>query len=69
MKYIVSLLPLIALFVIALPLAVLGQPTLDADPVPIDGGASLLVGAAVVYGVKKYKNRKNGSLEPQENTK
>jgi hypothetical protein len=26
--------------------------------VPIDGGASLLVGAAVVYGVKKYKDRK-----------
>jgi hypothetical protein len=26
--------------------------------VPIDGGASLLVGAAVVYGIKKYKDRK-----------
>jgi hypothetical protein len=30
----------------------------DGPPTPIDGGASLLVGAAVVYGVKKYKDRK-----------
>ena len=31
---------------------------LDDDPgVPIDGGASLLVGAAIVYGVKKLKGR------------
>ena len=32
---------------------------LPDDPgTPIDGGASLLVGAAVVYGAKKLKDRK-----------
>lgn len=35
-----------------------GPPPLDDDPgVPIDGGASLLVGAAVIYGAKKLKDR------------
>ena len=36
-----------------------GPPPLDGDPgAPIDGGASLLVGAAVIYGAKKLKERK-----------
>ena len=35
-------------------------PDPGEDPgVPIDGGASLLVGAAVVYGAKKVKDRRN----------
>jgi hypothetical protein len=34
-------------------------PPVDGDPgAPIDGGASLLVGAAAVYGWKKFKERK-----------
>jgi len=27
-------------------------------PIPIDGGASLLVGAAALYGIKKMKDKK-----------
>jgi hypothetical protein len=47
----ITLLPLIS--------AATPPPPLEGDPgVPIDGGASLLVGAAVVYGMKKLRNRK-----------
>ena len=38
-----------------------GFPGGDDEPpgeVPIDGGASLLVAAAVAYGAKKYKDNK-----------
>ena len=49
---------LFTLFFALLPLlAIAGPPPLDGDPgAPIDGGASLLVGAAVAYGIKKLRN-------------
>jgi hypothetical protein len=53
---------LVLIFALAiLPfLAIAQPPPLEDDPgqVPIDGGASFLVGAAVVYGAKKLKDRK-----------
>jgi len=53
---------LIVIFlIILLPTLVYADPGggLDGDPgAPIDGGASLLVGAAVVYGARKLKKRK-----------
>jgi hypothetical protein len=51
---------LFTIMIILLPLITLaGPPPLDGDPgVPIDGGASLLVGAAAVYGIKKIKDRR-----------
>lgn len=47
---------LLAIFVLA-PMVAMATPPPD-DPTPIDGGATLLVGAAVAYGVKKYRNKK-----------
>ena len=53
---------IIALIIILLPslaLAQGGPSDPGGDPgTPIDGGASLLVGAAAVYGMKKLKDRK-----------
>ena len=52
---------LIIFALVILPsLAIAQPPPLEDDPgqVPIDGGASLLVGAAVVYGAKKLRDRK-----------
>lgn len=51
------------LIIILLPFAGLAQDgpggDLPGDPgTPIDGGASLLVGAAAVYGIKKVKDRR-----------
>ena len=59
----IRILILIAAMLMVLPFVGNSSPTdpppPDTDPgIPIDGGASLLVGAAVVYGVKKYKDRK-----------
>ena len=54
-------LSLLVLSLICLPCfstIVLASPGDLDSGVPIDGGASLLVGAAVVYGIKKYKDRK-----------
>lgn len=34
------------------------DPGDDPDPVPIDGGASVLVAAAIAYGVKAMKKKK-----------
>jgi len=52
---------IIFLLIILVPSIVFAGPGggLDDDPgTPIDGGASLLVGAAAVYGIKKMKDRK-----------
>ncbi len=35
-----------------------GDDDLDDPGIPIDGGASILIGAAVMYGVKKLKDKK-----------
>ncbi len=53
----------IAILMIAIPLTVRADnpPDFDGDPgipTPIDGGASLLVGAAAVYGARKLKRKK-----------
>jgi len=51
---------IIVLLIIMVPSMVFAGPGggLDDDPgTPIDGGASLLAGAAVVYGFKKLKQR------------
>ncbi len=56
---------LIHLIIFFLPTLVLAQGgpgggELPGDPgTPIDGGASLLAGAAAVYGVKKLRDKKN----------
>jgi hypothetical protein len=48
-------------FIVLATLDVQAQPSgLDDDPgssVPVDGGLSLLIGAGVVYGVKRLKGR------------
>jgi len=52
---------IIFLLIIMVPSMVFAGPGggLDDDPgTPIDGGASLLVGAAVVYGLKKVKDQR-----------
>jgi hypothetical protein len=39
----------------------------DPDyPVPIDGGAGILVAAGVAYGLKKIYNKKNNSEQDQD---
>lgn len=46
-----------------MPVLVLAQPNPGCDPaidptcVPIDGGLSLLIGAGIVYGIKKVKDQ------------
>jgi hypothetical protein len=52
---------LLIVFISLLPLTVSALPNPGDDPdssVPIDGGASLLVGSAILYGVKKMKDRR-----------
>ena len=56
---------LIMLVCIAIPMVTLAQaPPDDPNDVPIDGGLSLLVAAGAAYGVKKYRNRKKTTDEP-----
>jgi hypothetical protein len=44
-----------------------GDPGPDPDPVPFDGGLSLLIGAGVAYGIKKaYDKRKKHKEETNE---
>lgn len=45
---------------IGLPILALaqGDPGMDPDPIPLDGGLSLLIGAGVAYGVKKAYDKK-----------
>lgn len=47
-------------FSVGLPLLALaqGDPGLDPDPIPLDGGLSLLIGAGVAYGIKKAYDKK-----------
>jgi hypothetical protein len=56
---------LLFVFVLSLPIAMSadpgfpgGGPAPDGE-VPVDGGASLLVGAAVLYGTKKIRDKQN----------
>jgi hypothetical protein len=42
------------------------DPGGDPDGVPIDGGISLLVGAAVVYGVKALRKKSNKEAEEKD---
>jgi hypothetical protein len=60
MKYIIAILTILIIFTPVLLWAQIGgSSSLPEDPgVPIDGGASLLAGAAVVYGIRKLKKRK-----------
>jgi len=37
-------------------LAANAQPNNPSNPVPLDGGLSLLVAAGAAYGLKKYKD-------------
>jgi hypothetical protein len=63
------ILPLLVVLISLLPLVAFAQadPGGDPDGVPIDGGISVLVGAAVVYGVKAL--RKKGNKQAEENDK
>jgi hypothetical protein len=61
MKYNKSIITLVLLLVIIiLPfVASATPPDFEGDPgTPIDGGASLLVGAAAVYGIKKIRDKR-----------
>ena len=59
-KLIASLIFISLLFISS---SVLASPGFDDDvddvDTPIDGGASLLIGSGLVFGLKKLKNRKN----------
>jgi len=45
-----------------------GDPGEDPDPIPLDGGLSLLIGAGVAYGFKKAHDarKKNRQAKEQE---
>ncbi len=64
MKYIIAIVTILMMFTPVL-LWAQGTPggssSLGDPGVPIDGGASLLVGAGVMYGIRKLKNRKRVS--------
>lgn len=53
--------PLLIVCISCLPLISTAQlppdPGDDPDAVPIDGGVSLLIGAAALYGAKKFRDR------------
>lgn len=54
---------IILIIIIFLPIVALAQPGngVPDDPgpeVPIDGGASLLVGAAALYGIRKMRDKR-----------
>lgn len=56
-----GIISLIVTIIVFIPFLASAQPGggLPDDPgTPIDGGASLLVGAAAVYGVRKLKARR-----------
>jgi hypothetical protein len=60
MKYIIAIATILIMFTPVLLWAQIGgSSSLPGDPgVPIDGGVTLLAGAAVAYGVRKLKKRK-----------
>ena len=68
MKKILMILLIIAGGVI-LPQTSSAQVDPPPDPVdtPIDGGLSVLLGAGVVYGIKKVKERRKKQREDQNN--
>lgn len=53
----------IVVFLIIIPFIINAQPPTNPDPVPIDGGISLLVAAAIGLGAgflfKRKNNKKN----------
>ena len=55
MKHIVKIIGVLLLITAYLPLLAQGE---DPAPVPIDGGASILIAAGVAYGVKRYRDIK-----------
>ena len=67
MKKILMILLIIAGGVI-LPQTSSAQVDPPPDPVdtPIDGGLSVLLGAGVVYGIKKVKERRKAQKEQQD---
>ncbi len=50
---------------IALPMIALAQGPPDPEDTPIDGGLSLLLAAGAAYGVKKYRDGKKKTDEPE----
>lgn len=65
-----SLMSIAMMFVsICLPLLLQaqGDPGMDPDPIPLDGGLSMLIAAGVAYGAKKaYDKRKKDKTEQKE---
>jgi hypothetical protein len=55
---------LIMLICIAIPMLTLAQGPDDPNDAPIDGGLSLLIAAGAAYGVKRYRNSKKKTDEP-----
>ena len=60
MKPYIQSITLLLLACILIPTILLAQPGFDDDvnDVPIDGGLSLLVAAAVGYGIKKINDKR-----------
>lgn len=63
MKNLLNIIGVIAL--ITLPMLVFAQapPGGGPQPVPIDGGASILAAAGIAYGVKKYRDMKKAPAQ------
>lgn len=58
-KTITSIIIIISIIIPTLSWAQSGPADFGDDPgTPIDGGASLLVGAAAVYGIKKMRDKR-----------
>lgn len=65
-KYTIAI--IVILLIVFIPSVIFAQPGggLDDDPgTPIDGGASLLAGAAAMYGIKKLRKKKADKAEKE----
>jgi hypothetical protein len=56
---------LLLVLCVAVPALALAQGPPDPDDVPIDGGLSLLLAAGAAYGVKKYRDGRKKTDEPE----
>lgn len=65
MKQIEKFTSLLITLMVSLPALLQAQPALDDDvldnAVPFDGGISLLIAAAIGYGLKKANNKKKAN--------
>ena len=60
---VLSIISMLALPVIAFAQ---GNPGVDPDPVPLDGGLTMLIGAGIAYGAKKAYDKRKKDKQPIE---